>query len=150
MKKKYFWLYKYCSTYTLKFFTTDIWCSPLIFTNVVLIDSPINLLVTTALSPHYQRLPLRLTDRMISCNDFPQVSGRFIWTWVVEVIAGNVVITRCSREGRAKACRTYRWIYKDNVCKEQWWAQNVRGEEFQLVGRTISKKSKILLIPYNW
>ena len=28
-KKKYFRFDQYCSTYTVKFFTTDIWCSPL-------------------------------------------------------------------------------------------------------------------------
>ena len=47
-KKKYFRFYKYFSTYTLKFFTTDIWCTPLHFINVVLIDSPIYLRPTFA------------------------------------------------------------------------------------------------------
>ena len=39
-KNKHFKFYNYCSTYTLKFFTTDNWDSPLLFTNDVLIDSP--------------------------------------------------------------------------------------------------------------
>ena len=43
------------------------------------------------------------------------------------VIAGNVMITWWLRDGRAKV---YRWIYKDNVCKEQWWAPNIRDVKF--------------------
>ena len=39
------------------------WCSPLLFTNVVARDSPTFLRPTSALSPHYQRLPPRLTFR---------------------------------------------------------------------------------------
>ena len=41
-----------------------------------------------------------------------------------------------------------RWIYKDIACKEQWWAANIRGEEFQCVGRKIFIKSKMLLFSY--
>ena len=36
-----------------------------------------------------------------------------------------------------------------NVCKEQRGAPNIRGEEFQRLGRTIFIKSKMLLFPYT-
>ena len=39
-----FRFYKYCSTYTFNFFTADIWCSPLVFANVYIIETPTYLL----------------------------------------------------------------------------------------------------------
>ena len=62
---------------------------------------------------------------------------------------GNVVIVAlimhwCS--GRAKG---YRWISDLNISKEQWLASNIRGGEFQCVGRTIFIKSKMHLFPYG-
>ena len=64
--------------------------------------------------------------------------------WVAEDIAGNVGITRRSREGRADVCR---WIYKDIACKEQLWGSNICGEKFQSVGKTIYIKSKNASFP---
>ena len=133
--------------------TTDICCSPLLFTNIVLIDSPTYLCQTFVWPLSHYRVIITLPavtsatqvqpERLISCNNFPQVISRSIWMWVAEVIAGNVVIMRWSCKGQAKVCQ---WIYKDNICKDQWWlvsrAPNIYGEEFQHVGRSIFIKSK--------
>ena len=54
------------------------------------------------------------------------------------VITNNAGITRWSRDGRAKE---FRYIYDEN------FALNIRVEEFQRVGRTKSKKSKMLFFP---
>jgi hypothetical protein len=70
-KKKYFQFYKYCSSpYTLKLFTTDILCLSLLikccpyrFTDTL---SP-DIRMTTALTPHHQRLPPPLKFKRI-CN----------------------------------------------------------------------------------
>ena len=59
---------------------------PYEFTNI---RSP-NLRVTTVLSPNYQRLPPL------------QLISRSVWTWVAEVITGNVVVARRWREGHSK------------------------------------------------
>ena len=69
-----------------------------------------------------------------------------IKTWFAMVIADSSTIARWSRDGRAKVCR---WIYGVNVCKNQRWAPNIRGVEFQRLGRTIFIKSKMLLFLYN-
>ena len=74
------------------------------------------------------------------CGKSLQLISRYVWTWFAEAIDGNVLITRKSGGGMSVVCR---WIYKDNVCKEQWWAPNISSEEFQRVGRTILIKSKM-------
>ena len=104
-KKRHFLFYKYCSTYTLKFFTADIWCSPLLFANVYIVDSPTYRRV--AWPPRYHRLPSRITFRKID---------RSFKTYYYNCMSMN---------------------HDVNVCKEQQWAPNIRGEEFQRVGRTI-------------
>ena len=102
-EKKHIKFYEYCSNYKLKFVTTDIWDSPLLFTNIVLINSPTYHQHTTDIPPTYHQ----------------------------------------------HTTMVYRWIYNDTVCKEQWWAPNICGEEFQCVGRTIFIKSKMILFPYK-
>ena len=47
----------------LKFYTTDIWDSPLLFTSDILIDSPTYLRLTFACSTRYHRFPPRLMFR---------------------------------------------------------------------------------------
>ena len=135
-EKKHLWFYKYCSTYSFKFFTTDIWYSSLLFINVVLTDSPTYYRNTTDIPPPDQRVNTTLpaitftthfqTDQLITWGKSKLIS-RSVWTWVAEVIAGNVVITRWSGGGMSVV---WQWIYKDNVCKEQWWALNIRGKKF--------------------
>ena len=106
-KKKYF--YRYCSTYTLKFFATDIWYSPLLFTNVVLIDSPTYLRTTFAWTPCYHHITSNYLrdprsdkpNRLLTWGKSFQLIIRSVLTWVAEVIAGNVVITWWSREGKS-------------------------------------------------
>ena len=53
----------------------------------------------------------------------------------------SAVVTRRSREDSSMNLDV-------NVCKNQRWVCNIRGEEFQLVGRTIFIKSKMLLFLY--
>ena len=107
-KRCMFWFYKYCSTYTLKFHSSDILLSAITIAN------------------HVQ------TDRLISCKDKFWMISRSVWTWFAMVIVDSSMITRISC--RAKVCW---WIDDVNVCKKQRWAPNIRGVEFHGVGRTI-------------
>ena len=77
-----------------------------------------------------------------------KLSGITICFKFAMVIADSLMITRWSRYGRAKVCR---WVYDVNVCKNQQWAPNNRGIQFQHVGRrTTFLKSKMLLFPYTF
>ena len=109
-KKKHFWFYKYCSTYTLKFFTTDIWDSPLLFTSAWHLRFHHN-------TNHFLR-ESRSDGPMITWVKSLQLIIRSVWALFAEEIAGNVVIKRRSGVGMSVVCR---WIYEDIVCKEQWW-----------------------------
>ena len=116
MEKEKNWFYEHCSTYTLKFFTTVIWGSPLLYTSNVLIDSssyhrlpPIDLRVTSALSPHYQRYPPRFTFRQTTTKlewffSNEQCSA---WTLVEEEITSNVVLARRKITVNVKIRRRY-------------------------------------------
>ena len=65
-----------------------------------------------------------------------QLISQSVWTWFAMIIADSSMITRMSRDD-------------ENVCKNQRWPPNIRGVEFQRVGRTLFIKSNMLPFPYT-
>ena len=124
-EKKNFWFYRYCSTYTLRFFTTG----PL--TSDVPIDSLIYFRPTFTWPPRYHHITSNFLRDSFQ-KDFCSIGTIFL-KWAViclsREIAGDVVIARRSRDGRAEVCRWIYSTYKDITCKEHamvspkytWW-----------------------------
>ena len=97
-------------TYTLKFFTACIWCSPLLFSNSYIIESPTYLRPTVTWPPRYHRtisdyhresrlIIQNVSSQLIIQNVSSQLISRSVWTWFTMVIADSSMIAWWSGEG---------------------------------------------------